>query len=176
MIRAGFVEAKELVAAPPIKAVRMRKAPNDPSARGWKRPRMAGEDRSKTGNGRSSHQSTKQREPQALQRSGMAGKVTDRRLSVAEVATDRQIEGASPERAAAPQGAPAEGAAGAPAIGNGRMGMAGEATERENGGSSVLRGRSNLRGSSDLRRRSVGTEGGEAAAPSCETTRSSAIQ
>jgi hypothetical protein len=43
MIKAGFVEAKELVAAPPIKAVRMRKAPNDPSARGWKRPRMAGE-------------------------------------------------------------------------------------------------------------------------------------
>jgi hypothetical protein len=101
----------------------------------------------------------------------MAGKVTDRRLSVAEVATDRQIEGASPERAAAPQGAPAEGAAGAPAIGNGRMGMAGEATERENGGSSVLRGRSNLRGSSDLRRRSVGTEGGAAAAPSCVTAK-----
>jgi hypothetical protein len=43
MIKAGFVGSKELAEAAPTKAVRMRKAPNDPSARGWKRPRMAGE-------------------------------------------------------------------------------------------------------------------------------------
>jgi hypothetical protein len=43
MIKAGFVGAKELVEAAPTKGVRRRKAPNDPSARGWKRPRMAGE-------------------------------------------------------------------------------------------------------------------------------------
>jgi hypothetical protein len=47
----------------------------------------------------------------------MPGKVTDRRL-----ATDRQIEGASSEQAAAPEEAPAEGASGAPTIGNGRKG------------------------------------------------------
>jgi hypothetical protein len=53
----------------------------------------------------------------------MAEKATDRRLSMAGEATNRQIEGAaSSERAAAPEGAPAEGVTGAPTIGNGRKG------------------------------------------------------
>jgi hypothetical protein len=44
MIKAGFVGAMELAAAAaPTKEVRMRKAPNEPSARGKKRPGMAGE-------------------------------------------------------------------------------------------------------------------------------------